>query len=135
MRKKSILIVSILFAILFISSISFANNDIKNGIHDVTDGVVDGTENLKNDVRDGISTAENTVEDGAKDIGATVSDGSKNVVGAMDSSYSAVRTTASDISNTNTMNSSIWIWVTLAIAAFVIVALVWYYGTQKTEHY
>lgn len=135
MRKKLILIVSILFAILFISSISFANNNIKNGIHDVTDGVVDGTENLKNDVRDGISTAENTVEDGVKDIGTAVSDGAKDIVGTMDDGYSALRTTASDVSNANTMNSSIWIWVTLAIAAFVIVALVWYYGTQKTEHY
>lgn len=134
MKKKLFFIFSMLVTILLLSTISFANNDIKNGIHDATDSIVDGTENLKNDVRDGISTAENTVEDGAKDIGTAVSDGAKDVVGTMDNGYSAVRTTASDVS-TNTMNSSIWIWVTLAIAAFVIVALVWYYGTQKTEHY
>lgn len=135
MKKKLFLILSILVAILFISSISFANNDIKNGIHNVTDGVIDGTERVGNDVREGISNAENMVKNGVKDIGTAVSDGAKDVVGTMDNGYSAVRTTASDISNTNTMSSSIWIWGTLAIAAFVIVALVWYYGTQKIERY
>lgn len=135
MKKKLFLVFSILIAILLISTISFANNDIKNGIHDVTDSIVDGTENLRNNVKDGISNAENTVEDGAEDIGTAVSDGAKDVVGTMDNGYSAVRTTASDVSNTNTMSSSIWIWGSLAVAAFVIVALVWYYGTQKTERY
>ena len=106
MKKKLILIVSILFAILFISSISFANNDVKNGIHNVTDGIVDGTERLGDDVRSGISNAEDTV-----------------------------RTTASDITTNNTMNASLWIWLTLSIAAVIIVALVWYYGTQKTDRY
>lgn len=135
MKKKLFLVFSILIAILLISTISFANNDIKNGIHDVTDSIVDGTENLRNNVKDGISNAEDTVEDGAEDIGTAVSDGAKDVVGTMDNGYSAVRTTASDVSNTNTMSSSIWIWGSLAVAAFVIVALVWYYGTQKTERY
>lgn len=135
MKKKLILIVSILFAILFISSISFANNDVKNGIHNVTDSIVDGTERLGDDVRSGISNAEDTVENGVKDIGTAVSEGAKDVTQTADNGYSAVRTTASDITTNNTMNASLWIWLTLSIAAVIIVALVWYYGTQKTDRY
>lgn len=135
MRKKLILIVSILFAILFISSISFANNDVKNGIHGVTDSIVDGTERLGDDVRNGISNAEDTVENGARDIGTAVSEGAKDMTQTAGNGYSAVRTTAADVTTSNTTNSSLWIWLTLAIAAVIIVALVWYYGTQKTDNY
>lgn len=133
MRKKSLIIVSVLLAILFISTASFANNDLKNGIHNATDTVVDGAENLAEDVRSGIGTAENVIEDGARNIGTAISDGVNDVAGAANSGYTATRTTASDITNSNTMNSSLWTWVSLAIAAVVIVGLVWYYGTQHND--
>ena len=135
MKKKLILIVSILFAILFISSISFANNDVKNGIHNVTDSIVDGTERLRNDVRSGIGNAENTVENGAKDIGNAVYDGARDVAETAGNGYSAVRTTASDLNSNNNQASYVWIWTSVIIAAIVIVALVWYYGTENTEHH
>ena len=51
------------------STVSFANNDIKNGVHSATDTVIDGASNLANDARKGVGAIENTIEDGAKNIG------------------------------------------------------------------
>ena len=51
MKRKSFIILSILFALLFISTLSFANNDIKDGVHSATDTVIDGASNLANDAR------------------------------------------------------------------------------------
>ena len=58
MKKKTFIILSVLFAILLISTISFANNDIKNGVHSATDTVIDGASNLANDARNGVGAIE-----------------------------------------------------------------------------
>ena len=150
MKNKSLILVSIILAILFISTISFANNDmsndIKNGIHGVTDTMVDGTANLANDVRSGIQAAENAVEDGARNVGNAISEGAQDigntVTNGMDNAdealtdnnngYTAARTTT-DMANAGTTNSSLWTWIILAIAAVVIVSLVWYYASQNND--
>lgn len=150
MKNKSLIIFSIILAILFISTISFATNDmgndIKNGIHSVTDTVVDGTSNLANDVRSGIQNAENTVENGARNVGNAITDGVRdlgntvsegmNDVGATitdNDGYTATRTTGGDTAGTGIMNSSIWTWIILAVAAVIIVSLVWYYASQHNH--
>ena len=133
MKKKSIIIISMLFIILVLGTISFATNDLKNDINSATNSIVDGAENLSEDVKSGISTVENTLEEGARDIGTAVSDGVNDVSGAVESGYTATKTTATDMTN-NTMNSSIWTWVILAIAAIVIIGLVWYYAMQKNDN-
>ena len=52
MKKSILTILSIVFLFsLVLSTISYANNEVKNGIHNFTDGVVDGVENLGSDVR------------------------------------------------------------------------------------
>ena len=139
MKNKSLIIFSIILAILFISTISFAtndmSNDIKNGIHSVTDTVVDGTANLANDVRSGIQNAENTVENGTRNVGNAVSEGMNDVGDAItdNDGYTATRTTAGDTAGTGIMNSSIWTWIILAVAAVIIVSLVWYYASQHNH--
>lgn len=139
MKIKSLIIFFIILAILFISTISFATNDmgnnIKSGIHSVTDTIVDGTANLANDVRGGIQNAENTVENGARNVGNTVSEGMNDVGTAItdNNRYTATRTTAIDAVEAEIMNSSIWTWIILAIAAVIIVSLVWYYASQHNH--
>ena len=152
MKNKSFLMVSIILALLFISTISFANNDmgndIKNGIHSITDTAVDGTANLANDVRSGIQNAENAVENGVKNIGNAISDGAQNMENEMsddnmnnvgsaitddNNGYTTTRTSTADAGATGVMDSSVWTWVILAIAGVVIIGLVWYYAAQHND--
>lgn len=125
MKRKTLIILSILFALLFISTISFANNDIKDGVHSATDAVIDGASNLVNDARKGVGAIENTVEDGAKDIGNAMHHDNTN-------SYTTTRT-ATTVTTTNGMNSTLWTWVILAVAAVVIIGLIWYYASQNNH--
>lgn len=125
MKRKTLIILSILFALLFISTISFANNDIKDGVHSATDTVIDGASNLVNDARKGVGAIENTVENGAKDIGNAMHHDNTN-------GYTATRT-ATTGTTTNGMNSTLWTWVILAVAAVVIIGLIWYYASQNNH--
>ena len=125
MKRKTFIILSILFAILFISTISFANNDIKDGVHSATDAVIDGASNLANDARKGVGAIENTVENGAKDIGNAMHHDNTN-------GYTATRT-ATTGTTTNGMNSTLWTWVILAVAAVVTIGLIWYYASQNNH--
>lgn len=125
MKRKTLIILSILFALLFISTISFANNDIKDGVHSATDAVIDGASNLVNDARKGVGAIENTVENGAKDIGNAMHHDNTN-------GYTATRTATTE-TTTNGMNSTLWTWVILAVAAVVIIGLIWYYASQNNH--
>ncbi len=124
MKRKTLIILSILFALLLISTLSFASDDVKNGVHSATDTVIDGASNLANDARKGVGAIENTIEDGAKDIG--------NAVFNDNTDYTATRT-ATTGTTTNGMNSTLWTWVILAVAAVVIIGLVWYYASQDNH--
>lgn len=125
MKKKTFIVLSILFALLLISTLSFANNDVKNDVHSATDTVIDGVSNLANDARKGVGAIENTIEDGAKDIGNAIYHDNTN-------GYTATRT-ATTGTTTNGMNSTLWTWVILAVAAVVIIGLVWYYASQDNH--
>ena len=125
MKRKTLIILSILFALLFISTISFANYDIIDGVHSATDTVIDGASNLVNDARKGVGAIENTVENGAKDIGNAIHHDNTN-------GYTATRT-ATTGTTTNGMNSTLWTWVILAVAAVVIIGLIWYYASQNNH--
>ena len=125
MKRKTLIILSILFALLFISTISFANNDIKDGVHSATDAVIDGASNLVNDARKGVGAIESTVENGAKDISNAIHHDNTN-------GYTTTRT-ATTGTTTNGMNSTLWTWVILAVASVVIIGLIWYYASQNNH--
>ena len=122
---KVVNIVSLGVIHLYKSTISFANNDIKDGVHSATDAVIDGASNLANDARKGVGAIENTVENGAKDIGNAMHHDNTN-------GYTATRT-ATTGTTTNGMNSTLWTWVILAVAAVVIIGLIWYYASQNNH--
>ena len=151
MHKKSFLLVSAIFVVLFVlSGVVYANNDmqndIKNGVSDTVNGVVDGVDRLGSDVRNGIGSAENGIEDALKvdDIGNGENNNQNNpnnnaganVGGTTGDNYTATRT-ATDLTGTSggaTDNTTLWVWLIVAIAAIVIIGLVWYYGAQNTTH-
>ena len=122
MKKKTLLIVLTLATILCISTISFANNEIKNDISNAVNTTVDGAERLGNDVKNGIESTTDTIEDGAKNLGNAISGGMQKMENSIsngfqdmtdtnNSDYTATRTTASDLTDTNTMTSNMWIWI------------------------
>lgn len=141
MKKKTFILLFLTF-IIFFNTISFANmgNDVKSTLNGATNSIVDGTQNLSEDVRNGISNAENTIENGVKGIGNAITDSANNMRTNANytdndnvTGYNAVRTTTTDFTGNNTMNSSMWAWIILAIAAAVIVGLVWYYAVQNNN--
>lgn len=133
-RKSFILFITLL--VLSFSTICFATdmgNNIKNTINGATNTVVDGTQNLAEDVRSGIGTAENTVENTARDVGNAVMDGANSVEDTGDNTYITTRSVAEDVSVINDTAVSTWTWIALAIAAVVIVGLVWYYASERNH--
>lgn len=132
MKRKALFIVLTFTLILFIATISFATNDVKNGISNVTNTMVDGASRLGNDVKNGINNAAGAVENGAKNLGNAMSNGMQNIDNDMNTDYNAIRTTAADMTGTNgnTTNPNIWTWVAVAVAGIVIVGLVWYYAVE-----
>ncbi len=144
MKRKTLFIVFALFTLLCISTSVFATNDVKNGVSNVTDAMIDGAARLGNDVEDGIGTAAGAIENGVSNLGNTMSNGMQDIGNAVyggaedltmqnDNGYTAQRTTASDITNTNAMDTNMWTWVIVAVAGIVIVGLVWYYAAEHEE--
>lgn len=137
MKKKSLIILFTMLTILFIfCNKSFANENLKNDIQAVGNDIVDSANNLASDVRNGVGAIENTAENGLNVIGSGITDVMNNVGNMLtpntmnnDEGYTAARTSITDTNNYNT-TSTMWTWITLGIAAAVIVGLVWYYGTE-----
>lgn len=134
MLKKSLIILLIIFTFICISNVCFANNtdmgnSVKNAVSNGANTLVDGAENLAKDVRNGVGHMENGIEDALTMDNTNKKD---NNMSAMNNNsvgnYTATRTAATaNGSDTTTM----WVWVIVAVASIVIVALVWYYGSQN----
>lgn len=132
MKRKSFVLLIALF-VISLSTICFANNmgnDVKNAVNGATNTIVDGTQNLAEDVRSGIGNAENTVENGVRNMGDALMGGTTDFMGTQDNGYTATRTGAEDISVINNTAATTWTWIAVAIAALVIVGLVWYYSAE-----
>lgn len=127
MLKKSLLILFIIFCILCISNICFANDmasDMKDAVNSASSTLIDGTKNLATDVRNGVGNVENGIE------GALTMDNMNNTnMQTTSNDYTATRT--SSTTNATGMNTStMWVWMIVAIAAIGIVGLVWFYASQ-----
>ncbi len=142
MNKKSLILVSVFFVVLFLlSGFVYANNEIQDGTSSIVNGVVNGINTLGSDVRNGVGAAENGIEDALKidDMGNNTTDNNmsneaNNTNAITDTDYSATRTATGLTGGTANDNYTLWIWLIVAIAAIVIIGLVWYYGAQNTTH-
>ncbi len=155
MRKKGLILLSAFFiGLILFSGVAFANtsDDIKHGISEAGNTVVDGAERLWDDVRSGINNAGSSIINGAEHLGSDIRNGVGNaengIEGALSTDnfggdddkgttdYVATRTTGdgAGTSGIDTTTATTWVWVIVAIAAVVIVGLVWYYAVQNTNH-
>ena len=137
MKKKSLLIVGLLIAVIlmFATTFSFATDD---------HGVMNGVNDAVNSVRNTIGGAENAVEGAVKDVTDTTKNATDNTTNmginrndTQSTNYTANRTaTTGTTTNAGTflgMSSTMWTWLILAIAIVAIIALVWYYSNQLTR--
>lgn len=153
MYKKSLIILSaILFVLCICTSSVFATdgntaNNVKNGVSNVTNSVVDGVSRMGSDVRNGIGAVENGIEDtfdmNDTDNGNNADNNNNDMApSATDTTggtgatgdYTTTRT-ADTAGTTDDGMANIWVWMIVAVAAIVIIGLVWYYGTQNTTHH
>ena len=134
MLKKNLIILFIIFCILCISNVCFANttNNVKSGVNSATTTVVDGAKNLANDVRNGVGAVENGIE-GALTMDTNTTNHNTtthNTTTATTDNYTAART-ATTTNATGTRTSTMWVWAIVAVATIGIIGLVWYYGSQN----
>ena len=134
MKKKSLLIVGLLIAVIlmFATTFSFATDD---------HGAMTGVNDAVNGVRNTIGGAENAVEGAVKDVTDTTKNATDNTTNmginrndTQSTNYTANRTaTTGTATNAGTflgMSSTMWTWLILAVAVVTIIALVWYYSNQ-----
>ena len=134
MYKKSLILVSvILFALFIFSGFVSATDNVKNGVSNVVNTVVNGVNTMGADVRNGIGSAENGIEDALKIDGNQTNNNGNNGTDTRNNGYTATRTSTNALTGNNT--STLWVWLIVAIAAIVIIGLVWYYGAQNTTHH
>jgi len=140
MLKKCLFIVSIFCLIIFASSTVFAANitqgagNVLNGARNGVEHLVNGTTNAARSAKDGVSNIMddlgNDAERGKDHFEDDMTrDDNKDMTNGDNQGYTATRT-AADAGNAVGGASNAFLWVILAIVAVVIVALVWYYGTQ-----
>ena len=85
--------------------------------------------NEEHPIQDATNSMETTMNNAGKDVKNSVSPSTNN-----GNSYSATRTSTGGAEATFMgMNSTVWTWLIIGIAAIAIVALVWYYSSQITN--
>ena len=134
MKRKFLLISTLLIVLLSITaSTVFANNAL-NTIGNVAEDVtgVDAVGNTVDDVANGTMRAGNNVATGITNMGNNNRSGNGNT------GYTATRT------NTNAtwlgMDATMWTWLIMAILGVAIVAMIWFYAKQDNteqseQHY
>ena len=144
MNKKFLASLITLFLLISLTCLSFAV-EVNSTNAELADQ--EGSDAV-NTVRNVVGGAENAVEDAAKDI----SNSSRNATEDMENganemtekmtennggNYMAVRTSTNDNGETTLMGmtATTWTWIIMAIAAIVIIALVWYYASQARNNY
>lgn len=129
MKKKFFVLSALLIGLLAIStSYAFANTNMVNTVEHAAQNVTSAAGNMLNT---GVNATRNTVsniDNSARMTGNTMIAGTTNN-NNQTGNYNATRT------NTNAtwlgMNSTAWTWLIMGIVAVAIVALVWYYASQK----
>lgn len=137
MKKK--LFFSILFLIItttFCFSYSFATNNPVDSIRNAVGGAENVVEDAAKGVTNGVREGMNKVEDAGENMANKATDNKENstftgmVTDNNNKGNYTAQKTATGAGSIFGANSTLWAWVTMAILAVVIVALVWYYGKQ-----
>ena len=108
-----------------------SNVNLGEEITDSLDKAGDSVRNVADDVMNGVDGhGSNRTNGNTSNTARNRSNYTDNNV--LTNGYSAVRTSVDDVATGN-MSTTTWIWIILAVAAIIIVAMVWYYATQNNN--
>ena len=138
MKKKIFTVILALMVSLFAFNICLANeehpiqdatNSVRNAVGGAENAIENGVEGIGNMTKDATNSMETTMNNAGEDVRNSVSPSTNN-----GDSYSATRTSTGGAEATFMgMNSTVWTWLIIGIAAIAIVALVWYYSSEITN--
>lgn len=125
LKKISILLTIMVIAICF-SHFSFASSILKDVSSTVETGVNGATEIVKDTIND----AGTMVDDTVNSVSSFSKESIEDITKSATSNYNSEKT--STTSNALMVSSTLWIWISIAVAAIVIIGLIWYYASQDT---
>jgi len=128
MTKKVILIVSIIFSIFAIGTLTFATNTM----HDMGNTIMNSATTVKDSVVNGGRTVGNTISNSmthSSDVNRGTTTRTTTPYTGTTQGYTATRTaaTATTISNTT------WIWLIVGATTLAIAGMVWYYMATNDD--
>lgn len=152
MKKKIFMALFIIGSLVFSFTTVFAENGAIENTADEVRKTVEGAENKIEDAARDISGASKDATNSMENTGENMKNETEKSddVDALENSnndkmntatYNTLNTTTDGNSRYTTnrtdtfmgMTSTAWTWLVLAVAAVVIIALVWYYSTQITR--
>lgn len=128
---KKIFVSFAMIVLCLCCSVCFAageNSNVNLGeeITDSLDKTGDSVRNVADDVMNGV---DGNTRNNNNNYNTRNNNTNNNV---FTNGYNAVRTSVDDVATGN-MSTTTWIWIILAVAAIVIVAMVWYYAVQDNN--
>ena len=147
MSKKIFTVVFTFLALLFCSTFVFANDSLGDELKDSwnkTEGTMQNIGSaVSNTAQDIMGNTDNNDDRSSDDNGtmgmSTDNANNNNNGGIMGMSadnnggYTATRTSTTNATAGNGLNSIAWTWIIMAITAVVIVSLIWYYANQENN--
>ena len=138
MYKKFLISTSIILSIIFSFTFCFAADGMNQAVNGVRN-VIGGAENTMEGAAQGMS---NMAKDATNNIEKGANNTANNIGNAMNNEdnkdYAASRTAAEVGAETTFLgiSSTVWTWIIVGIAVAALIALVWYFSTQKNNtHY
>ena len=118
-----------------------SNVNLGEQITDSLDKAGNSMRNVADDVMDGMGTRDNRNNDSYNNNTNNNRNNNNNTMdnrtgytngNGFTQGYNAVRTSVDDMTTGN-MSTTTWVWIILAVAAIVIVAMIWYYAVQGND--
>ena len=146
MTKRLLLVISVVFAVLFIGSVSFANTaeKITDGIHHASEKAAEGLENaghaVKNSVTKTTDNIGNAFHDGMNDVDH-MSRNTNHRPGVHHTrthinhhpNYRVTRTNAPYSGAPTNNTARITTWTVLAVVGITLIVLAWYMAARSSH--
>ncbi len=131
MKQKTLISIILFISICLIFTISFAAEAMNT--------MKDSMETMGNTAGNVIDTATGSVSNGIRGIATgtrnmieNMTDDNSDMIGMQESNYNTTRTSTSN-NNLLGLSTNAWLWIIMGTVGAIIIALVWYYGSQYED--
>lgn len=128
----AIIVLSICCSVCFAAEGENSNVNLGEEITDSLDKTGDSVRNVADDVMNGMDGNTRNARNNNNNNNNYNTENNNTGNNAFTNGYNAVRTSVDDVATGN-MSTTTWIWIILAVAAIIIVAMVWYYAVQDNN--